>query len=851
MSFFTNDNRLPRRAGRRWALPAAAAGLLGLAAFQLPADDNPVRTLAEKAAAFYAVTKPEKVYLHLDRPVYGTGETIWFNAYLVDALRHRPDSLSRILYVELLSPQRQLVARRILRVQDIGLTHGDIELDDSLRAGTYVLRAYTNWMRNQGPDFFYQRQLQVWPAAPTQPVEKPAPLTSSRPSAQKTASAKVDVQFFPEGGMLVAGLPSTVAFKAQAATGRGLNISGQLLDAQNKPVGAAFKSQHLGMGHFSFTPAAGQQYHARVTLPGGGTADYPLPAVQASGYALHVADNGENFAIEARYVGATPPGPALLVSEVRGYIVGLPPRPLTSDGKAVTWNVAKSKYPNGIVHFTLFDAQSRPQAERLAFVQNGPAALKITLTADKSAYAPHERVLMKAQVTDASGQPVTTRFSVAVAEQGAATLDANAETIASNLLLTSDLAGYVEEPGYYFKSQSPEITQALDDLLLTQGWRRFVWKDLLAGPVPAPQYRPEQELAIRGQVTGMGHNPIANSQLTFVQTKPIRQFLTATTDAQGRFSFVGFDGKDTTVVTLQARRTNGGANVTVRPDLGAPTLGGLPLPGLPGVAAAPPAVADYVRRSRQQRITERQNMPADDIRNVQLADVAVTGQREKSVIPANDPRRYIPGVTASTVLDFTKMPEAQSGIPIFSLLQGRVAGLAISGSPPNQSIQIRNSGTPQIILDGQKVDADMINSINSTDVEAVEVYKGNEAAIFGASGGVIAIYTKRGNKNYKGPLPGGPRENTSLAIVKLPSYYEAREFYRPRYGAPVLNAPEADPRRLTIYWNPSLQTDSKGEAEFTFYTADGSGNFQATAEGLTLTGEPGRGTGTIYVAPKR
>ena len=846
MRFFGKDKRL------RWVLPAVA-GLLGLAAFRLPADDNPVRVLAEKAAAFYTAARPEKVYLHLDRPVYGTGETIWFNAYLVDGLQHRPDSLSRILYVELLSPQRQLVARRILRIQDIGLAHGDIELDDTLRAGTYVLRAYTNWMRNADPAFFYQRQLQVWPAAPGQPdaTGTGAATKSTAPtSAQKTASAKVDVQFFPEGGTLVAGLPSVVAFKAQAATGRGAIVSGQLLDGQNKPV-ATFKSQHLGMGHFSFAPAAGQHYHARVTLPGGGTADYPLPAVQPSGYALHIVDSGDFFDVEARYIGAVPPGPALLLSEVRGYIVGLPPRPLASDGKPATWRVAKSKYPNGIAHFTLFDAQSRPQAERLAFVQNGVPTLRITLTADKAAYAPHERVLMKAQVTDASGQPITTRFSVAVAEQGAATLDANAETIASNLLLTSDLAGYVEEPGYYFKNQTPEVTQALDDLLLTQGWRRFVWKDVLAGTVPALQYRAEQELAIRGQVTGMGHNPIANSQLTFIQTKPVRQFLTATTDAKGHFSFVGFDGKDTTVVTLQARRVNGGANVTVRPDLGAPTQGGPPLPGLPSVGVAPPAVADYVRRSRQQRVTERQNMPADDIRNVQLADVAVTGQREKNVIPADDPRRYIPGVTANTVLDFTKMPEAQSGIPIFSLLQGRVAGLSISGNPPNQSIQIRNSGTPQIILDGQKVDADMINSINSTDVEAVEVYKGNEAAIFGASGGVIAIYTKRGNKNYKGPLPGGPRENTSLTTVKLPGYYQAREFYRPRYGAPVLNAPEADPRRLTIYWNPSLQTDSKGEAEFTFYTADGSGNFQATAEGLALTGEPGRGTGTIYVAPKR
>ncbi|RYY20713.1 MAG: hypothetical protein EOO36_02730, partial [Cytophagaceae bacterium] len=165
MMFFGNDNkRLPGSRRRRWVLPAVA--LLGLVAFRQPTDDNPVRALAERLGNFYAGARLEKVYLHLDRPVYGTGETIWFNAYLVDALRHRPDSLSRIVYVELLSPQRQLVARRTLRVEEIGLAHGDIELDDSLRAGTYVLRAYTSWMRNQGPAYFYQRQLQVWPAAP-------------------------------------------------------------------------------------------------------------------------------------------------------------------------------------------------------------------------------------------------------------------------------------------------------------------------------------------------------------------------------------------------------------------------------------------------------------------------------------------------------------------------------------------------------------------------------------------------------------------------------------------------------------------------------------------------------------
>jgi hypothetical protein len=847
MRFFNKE--IPQRAATRvvrWLAPVLV--LAGLVAFRLPADENPVRVLAEKVAAFYNSAKLEKVYLHLDRPVYGTGETIWFSAYVVRAQQHRPDSLSRILYVDLLSPQRRVLARRTLRLEEGGRAHGDIELDDTLRAGTYLLRAYTSWMRNSKPEFFYQRQLQVWPASPDQTASTSPTTPPARATAAQKASVlmgKVDVQFFPEGGTLVAGLPATVAFKAVAVSGRGANVTGQLLDAQNKAVGPAFTSRHLGMGRLSFTPAAGQRYHARVTLPDGSNADYPLPAVEASGYALRVIDGGDSFTVEARYRGATPPGPVMLLTEVRGFLIGLAPRPILSDGTPVNWKVTKAKYPNGIGHFTLFNAQSQPQAERLAFVQSKPLALQIKLTADKAAYAPHDPVRMKVQVTDAAGQPVSTRFSVSVAEQGAATLEPESETVASNLLLTSDLAGYVEAPGYYFKNQSPEITQALDDLLLTQGWRRFVWKDVLAGTPPTPQYGFEQALALTGQVTGMGHNPIPNSQLTFIETKPVRQFLTATTDAQGRFSFSGFDGRDTAVITLQARRTSGASNVTIRPDEG-PLTQGPRLPGLP-IAAPPAGVGDYLRRSRQQQVTERQNRPEGDIRNVELKDVAVTGQRLQ--VAANDPRRLYPGVVASTVIDFANMPAAQSGIPIFSLLQGRVAGLTISGSPPNQSIQIRNSGTPLIILDGQRVDADVIGTIQSSDVEAVEVFKGAEAAIFGGNGGAIAIYTKRADRNYK-----GDDKNTvtqGLVTVKLPGYYQAREFYRPRYGAPVLNAPESDPRRLTIYWNPDLSTDSKGETEFLFYTADGSGNFQATAEGISLTGEPGRGTGTIYVAPRR
>ena len=836
---------------RNWALALlAGGGLLALgAARPRPVDESILQRLARQVSEYYAAVLPEKAYLHLDKPVYATGETIWFSAYVVDGLRHRADSLSKVLYVDLVSPEQKIVARRTLRLQG-GRAYGDLDVADTLAAGTYQLRAYTNWMRNAGDDFVYSRRLQVWAASPYT-ANAPPPPAARRPVAGTPAvpAGRPDVQFFPEGGVLVAGLPTVVACKVVDANGRGVDIKALIVDDRNAAVVPNFATTHLGMGHFAFTPAAGQHYRARVALPGGTTADYALPAVQASGYSLHVADAGADYTVEARYqgpAGAPMPGPVMLLTEVRGFLVYMAPHPIGT--APAIWKVSKARYPSGILHLTLVDAQGTPQAERLAFVQNGPATLPAALTPDKAGpYGLRAPVQVKVRVADAAGQPLAaTRLSVSVVETALANLDPTAETIASNLLLTSDLAGYVEGPGYYFQNPSAETARALDDLLLTQGWRHFVWKNVVSGQPVYIEYPADQALALGGQVLSEhGYRPIPNSQLTFVETRPIRQVTTGVTNAAGRFRFVGFDGRDTAIVTLQARRAQGGSNVVIRPDTG-PSVENLRLPPLP----TPPApVADFVKRSRQQQADEHEMDPSRHpvgmvTRNILLDNVAVTAKRV--AVPPDDPRRLY-GATGGTVVDFASTPAAQSGLSVFQVLQGRVAGLTISGSPPNMQIQIRNQGTPQFILDGMRVDADVINTLVSSDIQSVEIFKGNEGAIFGGSGGVIAIYTKRADPKYKGadkgPAPG-------IAIVKLPGYYQAREFYAPRYGAPTLTAPGPDPRRTSLYWNPTVRTDAAGEATLTFFTADVSGTFRATAEGITAAGQPVRGTATVTVQGK-
>ena len=830
----------------RYALGLTALALtLGLTAFRHhPADDGLLPRIAARLGSYFQATRPEKVYLHLDRPVYGTGETIWFSAYVVDAAQHLPDSLSQVLHVDLVAADRRVVARRTLRLRG-GRGAGDLEIADTLAAGTYVLRAYTNWMRNAGDEFVYSRRLSVWPASPIGPQEAPAPApptTAAGRAKAAAALARPDVQFFAEGGDLIEGLPAVVACKATDHNGRGIDVRGQLLTTQNVVV-TTFASRHAGMGRFAFVPGSKQHYHARVSLPDGSTADYPLPPVLASGYTLHVVDAGPDFLVEARYRGATPaPGPVQLFTQVRGVTAYPGPRPV-ADGAIAGWRMPKQNYPAGIVHFTLFDASGAPQCERLAFVPPGAAGLRVSIVADQSSYAPHAPVQLSVRVADAAGQPVAAQLSVGVNDAALAALDPHAETITSNLLLTSDLAGYVESPGYYFGEPTATTAQALDDLLLTQGWRRFTWKDVLAAQPPAPHFVPEQELSLVGQVVSEhGSRPIPNSQLTFLQMRPVKNVSTATTGPDGRFSFTGFPVGDTAVISLQARRAQGGSNVLVLPDTGPlPTF--QDLPSLPSLSAAPAGVVGFVRRSRQVQAAELDLHPEKAMRNIRLTNVAVTVKRE--TVPRDDPRRLY-GATGGTVVDFANLPTAQSGVNILQLLQGRVAGLSVSGSPPNITVQIRNLGTPQFILDGQKVDIDAVMNLSASEVEQIEVFKGNQAAIFGNNGGAIAIYTKRADRNFKGkdlaPAPG-------VASVKLPGFNEAREFYQPRYNA-LLTNPVADPRTSTLYWNPDVRTNARGEAELHFFTADGSGTFQATAEGLGRNGQPARGSSTFKVAGK-
>ncbi|AMJ64331.1 TonB-dependent receptor plug domain-containing protein [Hymenobacter sp. PAMC 26628] len=835
---------VPRRF-RFYAL--AGLGLLGLGTVALrpagTAPDEVVRRLVQGVQLFYAEVRPEKAYLHLDQDAYAAGETVWFGAYVVDGQQHRSDSLSQVLHVELVSDRRQVVLRQALHLAG-GRAPGALALPDTLAPGTYQLRAYTGWMRNAGPDYFYSRRLQVWPApgsgeaGPSARAVARATAAAARTEARRLG-APPDVQFFPEGGNLVAGLESVVAFKAVDYSGRGLDVEGQVLDAQNQPV-ATFRSAHRGMGTFRLTPQPGQRYHAVVTGPRAEALVLPLPVAQASGYALRVTPEPGAFRVSIRQRGAAG-GRVLLLAQERGA-VGYVGQGEISGNDEFMVRIPQAKFAAGIVHFTVFDGAGAPQAERLAFAP-GAAPLRVALAPDRADYGPREPVRLRVAVTDAAGQPVAAQLSLAVTDAAGAAADA--ETIASNLLLTSDLAGYVESPGYYFENPTETSARALDDLLLTQGWRRFAWKDVLAGQRPLREFGVEQSLGLLGRVVTPNGKPVPSGRLILLRNSPSRLVLPATTDDQGRFLFNGLGGCDTSRFTLQARTARGGRNLELRLDAGPPVPAGAlpPLPVLPTPAEA------AARQSSQAQVAAARRFRLDTAKTIVLSNVSV---KAKKILPIDGRRLYNQG--SATVLRMSDPSLAGSAyLTVFQMLQGRVAGVNVSGSEPNMVIQVRGPSTitgdnrPLFLLDGVPVEQDALSFFPARDVETIEVLKGPSAAIYGtrSANGVIAVYTRRGGDDTQFASVVSP----GIMSVNAPGYACARQFYQPRYDRPRPAVERPDPRRRTLYWNPDVRTNAAGEAELTFYTADAAGRFQLVAQGVSAAGQPALGRGALQVAP--
>ncbi|MEO6499716.1 MAG: DUF1416 domain-containing protein, partial [Mucilaginibacter sp.] len=374
--------------------------------------------------------------------------------------------------------------------------------------------------------------------------------------AIQSVSNQVDVQFFPESGYLINGAGSKVAFKATGADGLGKDVKGIIKDEQGNVV-TVFGSQHLGMGVFTFNPQAGKTYKAHITYEDGSEKVIALPAAKDSGYLLSV-DNSNPAALIVRIIAVNAgTEPVNLVAHSGGKL--LYAAKSKDGGTGFTTAVPKSRFSSGIVQFTLFSSAGEPLNERLVFIQK-PDLLKLNVSTEKQVYAPREKVKLNIIASSSRDSLVEGSFSIAVIDETKVNVDeADENTILSDILLTSDLKGYIEKPNYYFTDVNDKTRADLDVLMLTQGYRRFEWKQLMNDNFLPAVYQPEKTLDIAGTVT-QKDKPLANAKITLLSSTGGIFTADTVADTQGRFRFSNLLFADSARIVLQATAPNGKRN---------------------------------------------------------------------------------------------------------------------------------------------------------------------------------------------------------------------------------------------------------------------------------------------------
>jgi len=650
----------------------------------------------------------------------------------------------------------------------------------------------------------------------------------------KTASVAMDVQFFPEGGNMVTGVRSKIAFKAINSRGLSIDVKGTVVDNDNKQV-ADFTSQHLGMGFFAMTPEPGKTYKANVVFPDGSQVSYDLPRTLDEGIDLTLNNsNPDSLTIKitsnADFLQKFANTRLYIVGQNGGNIYYAAQTNLKS--LIYTASIPKSKFPTGILQMSLLSSEGDPLSERLAFIQHNDL-LNVTVTTDHPVYTSRQRVRLGLLVKNKDVPDVGT-FSLAVTNETKVPFDEDKETtILSSLLLTSDLKGYIEKPNYYFNHVDNTRVENLDLLMLTQGYTKFNYSDIVADKFPTLFYLPEQGISITGTLRSNSGIPVSNGNVHLVI--PDKIFSTdATTDASGNFRFSKLVLADSNQVVLNAKNNENARNLVL-------TVNEETLPALQKNVNAP----DNIVNIDSTLTTYLQNTKRQYSGTRVLKEVVITAKVEVKKPSHLD----YPGLTGlSPEPDHIVSSGMLQGCTYLTdCLRGSVFGFTYD----NENFYITsdynagNKSTPAAIYyNGMPVDANYLDNIQASTVESVEVFLND-----GFSGvnkisntkGVLVINSKKVEKGEKislAQLKELMPQNNIITITPR-GYVKNQEFYVPKYAVARENLDMPD-LRTTIYWNPKIITDNTGKASFDFYNADGKGTYRVVLEGVDGDGNLAR-----------
>lgn len=844
-------------------------------------DTTTIHNLKKYAQNYISFSKnfpQEKVYLHLDNSSYFLGETIWFKAYVTRADRNSLSNLSKVLYVELINPEGYVLDSKKLKLEN-GQCSGSFNLAVTNYAGFFEVRAYTRYMLNFSDQNYFTRILPVYDEPENEGDYKTK--ISERPNSQRIPVKRPEIKekkslsinFYPEGGSLVNGLNTRVAFKAVGDKGDNAIISGSIYDRKNEKK-ADITTEFLGMGTFLLLPDSGK-YKAKVRY-NNDNYEFELPDALSTGYVMNVNNTDTSkVKIIIQKSAKIKSEPLGLSVSCRGILYVFEKINFESEN-ALSLNLAKKLLPSGVSQITLFDAKGEVLSERLIFV-NHHSVMKMNLSTNKNNYQPFEKVNMYFQLNDRLNNPVQASFSLSVKDGGTCPENPYSDNLLTNLLLTSELRGYIENPGFYFESDDKSRRQALDLLMLTQGWKRYEWQEMAGVKQFNPAHPLEKELAIEGTVV----SAFRKSKLKDVEVMMVllndssSQRGKALTDKDGNFGFSLVDYYGNASVIIQSKLNDKRKETSIRlnrhfspplkpylfAELNAPAyirdtnIGSVDndstlksqydeLDSINKKLSMELSMADRIHVLDEVVVTEKLRPVKVSIKYEvaqEMDKIKDTGDWEPSDIEhfLDKINKYFSYKTDSGGSRFSYKGKSvyflrddspdMVAADIGDILSGGSMDLVTSEASPDVTATgqttMKTSGTNQNENTVQMPRFDEIESIN-----IVEDY-GSIMKLFSGNPDYdptkIAIVVMHIKKNYQ-KEPIGIR-NTTFSGFSYP-----REFYSPQYGQGIM--PDKRDYRRTIYWNPDVNTDAEGKATVSFFNNSTCRKLIVSAETVTENG---------------
>ncbi|SHE82051.1 hypothetical protein [Dysgonomonas macrotermitis] len=820
----------------------------------------------------------EKVYLHFDNTGYFLGETIWFKAYVVTASDLQPSDLSKVLYAEILTPEGQIMESKKLKLEN-GQAHADFMLKDSLYAGYYEVRAYTKSMLNFGEDVVFSRVFPVFDK-PQKEGDYSLQIMKLRPRTKKVedlreASPKyksLNMAFYPEGGNLVQGLSNKVAFKITGDKGDPVETTGIIQNSQGQEI-TNFTTLHEGMGSFILYPD-GNKYTAVVKETGKDKEyKFELPETQTEGYALQINNlDTENLTVQIQKASGTVPELLGISFVCRGKAYVFDILELQETDPLIL-NIPKKSLPTGVAQITLFNSEGRIWGERLAFVNHGIPELSIERTI-QSDFQPFSPVRVDFVIKDNQGQPVESNFSLSIRDTQSLIPTSYTGNLQTDLLLSSELKGYINNPAYYFEQDDARHSLSLDLLLLTQGWRSSRWKQMVGIEKFDVKHGIENGLILGGQVlSAVQKKKKENIEVSLKIYYPDgkTQGGDCPTDENGKFNFALQDYYGKADLKLTTRVKGKPEHTRILLDrLFSPT----PIYYEYYQTAIPTKSGNT--EGNNIKITEIEesvdsisvDMVTDmTVKTHQLSEVTVTEKKKWSqeqeglnranvVYNVNEEIENIRDAGDSewdNILDFLEKKNTWfTYVDYYTTYKGRLVIFVVDNMLAKISPLGIESAEPFNNFNKDKsINMNVKRSLSDISIDQVDkimfVEDGSMALRYSPECGrirvdpltglftedtemmraprecyVVYIYTKKGGNPIKEPK--GTRSTS------FQGYGNVRQFSSPNYSSVQL--PDEKDFRRTLYWNPNIRTDKEGKVSVNFYNNSNCKEFDINIESL-------------------